>query len=81
MLYVFSKNVKTNFPEIHDSFTTFFSQDTMYLWQKGFLKMDVTQKNPMVSLTPDALDDEKIKMLDPNLKYTLKEIIRILQEK
>lgn len=53
----------------------------MYLWEKGFLQMDVTEKNPMVSLTSKAFDEEKIKALDSTEKYTLKEIIRILQEK
>jgi hypothetical protein len=53
----------------------------MYLWEKGFLQMDVTEKNPMVSLTSQAFDEEKIKSLDPSHKYTLKEIIRLLQEK
>jgi len=40
--------------------------------------MDVTEKNPMVSLTKKALDEKEVMKLDKQKQYTLKEIIRVM---
>ena len=78
MLYNFTDKMKTINPSLHDEFSKYFSVETMALWQYGFLDMDVTDKNPMVRLTPKALDKEEVSKLNKNHQYTLKEIIRIL---
>jgi hypothetical protein len=78
MLYNFTDKMKTINPSLHDEFSKYFSVETMALWQYGFLDMDVTDKNPMVRLTPKALDKEEVAKLNKNHQYTLKEIIRIL---
>lgn len=78
MLYNFTDKIKTINPMLHDEFSKYFSTETMALWQHGFLDMDVTDKNPMVRLTPKALDKSEVSKLDKNHQYTLKEIIRIL---
>jgi hypothetical protein len=78
MLYNFTDKMKTINPSLHDEFSKYFSVETMALWQHGFLDMDVTDKNPMVRLTPKALNKEEVAKLNKNHQYTLKEIIRIL---
>jgi hypothetical protein len=50
----------------------------MALWSDGFLNMDVTEKNPIVSLTKKALDDEEVSKLSKDSQRTLKEIIRVI---
>jgi hypothetical protein len=53
----------------------------MALWEYGFLSMDVTEPNPIVSLTDKSFDQKEIAKLDKQHQYTLKEIIRIILNK
>lgn len=80
VLYNFTKKLETDFPEIHTHFMTFFSQETMFLWENGFIEMDVTEKNPMVSLTKKAFNQKEVNKLDKDKQYSLKELIRLLAE-
>lgn len=80
VLYNFTKTLQTDFPEIHTHFMTFFSQETMFLWENGFVEMDVTEKNPVVSLTRKAFDKKEVSKLDKDKQYSLKELIRLLSE-
>ena len=50
----------------------------MSLWSHGFLDMDVTEKNPIVTLTSKALDDVEVSRLSKESQATLKEIIRVI---
>lgn len=81
MLYNFTAKLKDVNPKLHDEFSTYFSMEVSGLWQNGFLDMDITEKNPKISLTPKALDAEEVAKLDKEKQYTLKEIIRILIDK
>jgi hypothetical protein len=53
-----------------------FSKDLEQLWELGFISMDVTHQNPMVSLTPKAFDENEIKLLDEDMRFSLSEIKR-----
>ena len=57
---------------------TYLSRETMSLWSDGFLDLDVTERNPMVSLTEKALNDSEVSKLSKEKQYTLKEIIRVI---
>lgn len=80
-LYNITHKMKDINPSLHDEFSNYFSQEAMALWQFGFISMDITLKNPVVNITPKALDADAIAQLDKNHQYTLKEIIRILKLK
>lgn len=80
-LFNITAKLKDVHPSLHDEFINYFSQETMALWEFGFLAMDVTDKNPIVKLTPKALDKDAVDQLDKEHQYTLKEIIRILKPK
>lgn len=77
-LYNFTDKMKNVNPELHNEMSTYFSRETMALWQYGFISMDITMPNPMVRLTPKAFEQEEVDKLDKNHQYTLKEIIRIM---
>jgi hypothetical protein len=47
----------------------------MALWEKGFLNMNPTELNPMVTLTDFALNEEAVASLHPDLRRTLIMII------
>lgn len=78
MLYNFTDKLKDINPKLHNEFSTYFSTEISGLWENGFIEMDVTEKNPMVSLTKKALDEKEVMKLDKQKQYTLKEIIRVM---
>lgn len=78
MLYTFSKDLENINPELHKLVLDNFLSSAMKLWELGFINMNVTEKNPMVSLTKSAFDEEKINQLDEDMQFSLKEIKRNL---
>ncbi len=78
ILYNFTDKIKDINPKLHNEFSTYFSTEISGLWENGFIEMDITEKNPMISLTKKALDEKEIKKLDKQKQYTLKEIIRVI---
>lgn len=77
-VYNFTEKLIDVSPELHSEVSTYFSRETLDLWQEGFLDMDVTEKNPVVRLTQKALNEIEVANLDKEKQYTLKEIIRII---
>jgi len=77
-LYNFTEKLIDVNPELYREVSQYFSKEAMSLWSEGFLDMDVTEKNPMVSLTPKALDEQEVAKLTKDKQYTLKEIIRVI---
>jgi len=78
MLYNFTHKLESVNPELHNEFSRYFSTEVYGLWENGFLDMDVTDKNPKISITQKALDPKQVAKLDKDRQYTLKEIIRII---
>lgn len=79
-LYNFTHKLKDVSPELDQEMQTFFSQEMMFLWENGFVEMDVTEVDPIVKLTNKAFDDKEVLKLDKNKQYTLKDIIRQLRK-
>ncbi len=77
-VYNFTEKLIDVSPELHSEVSTYFSRETMALWQEGFLDMDITEKNPIVRLTQKALNEIEVANLNKDKQYTLKEIIRII---
>ena len=80
-LYNFTSKLQDINPDLHNEMSTYFSRETMALWQHGFIAMDVTAKEPTINLLPKAFNKEEVDKLKENNKYTLKEIIRIIMDK
>jgi energy-converting hydrogenase Eha subunit G len=78
MLYNFTDKLKDINPELFKDMSDYISRETMALWVDGFLDIDVTEKNPLVTLTEKAFDETEIKKLSKEKEYTLREIIRIV---
>jgi hypothetical protein len=77
-IYNFTEKLIEVSPELHKEVSIYFSRETMSLWSEGFLDMDVTEKNPMVTLTEKAFNDSEIEKLSKEKQGTLKEIIRVI---
>lgn len=81
VLYNFTEKLKDVHPQLHSEQSKYFASETMALWENGFISMDITETNPIVSLTPKAFDSDEIKKLNKDHQYTLKEIIRIIMKR
>jgi hypothetical protein len=68
-------------PKLSKEMSIYFSESTMRLWQKGFIDMDVTIEDPLVTLAEKAFDLKAIDSLDKEEKIIIQEIIRVLSEK
>lgn len=77
-MYNFTEKLIDISPELHKEVALYFSRETMSLWSKGFLDMDVTEANPMVMLTQKAFDENEISRLSKESRYTLMEIMRVI---
>jgi hypothetical protein len=78
MLYTFNKDLEKINPELHKLVLDNFISSAMKLWELGFINMDVTSNNPMVSLTSRAFNETNINELDEDMQFSLKEIKRNL---
>lgn len=76
MLYSFSKDLEKTNPQLHQLIMDNFYMSALKLWELGFISMDITHKNPMVGLTPKAFDEDQIKGLDEDMRFSLGEIKR-----
>lgn len=56
IVYNITEKLKELAPELYDGFLDLLKGSVMSLWEKGFLNMDITQENPLVSPTELALD-------------------------
>ena len=68
-------------PELSKEMSIYFSETTMRLWEKGFINMDVTLKDPLVTLGEKSFDVKLLESLSKEEKTIMQEIIRVLSEK
>lgn len=80
MLFNFTEKLKDVDPQLYNKMTDFFHQELMSLWEKGYISMDVTEKNPTVSLTQKALDEVTSGNLSVEQRIYLEDIIKKLSE-
>ena len=80
IMYTFTNKLKDFSKDLQNEVNLYFSQEMMALWEYGFIDMDITDDNPMVSLTEKAFDNEEVQKLKVNNKMTLKEVLRVLKE-
>jgi hypothetical protein len=55
-------------------------QQVLYLWEIGFISMDVSQENPVINLTPKAYDQKSIDTLPDFTRANLFFIIKSIEE-
>ena len=78
ILYNFTDKLGDLYPELQSAVNNLFSIQMMQLWELGIIAMDVTEENPIVTLTDKAFDQELINSLDEDLLHTLNEAKRTL---
>jgi hypothetical protein len=78
-LYAFTESIKEIDPEMARQSEEFFNRTLYLLWEQGFLAMDITQTNPVISLMPKALEEEEVSRLDLDTRIILSSIIEALR--
>ena len=78
LLYNFTDKLEDLYPELQSAVNNLFSMQMMQLWELGLVSMDVTEQNPIVTLTDKSFDKELISSLDEDLLHTLNEAKRTL---
>lgn len=81
MLYSFSPDIETKAPGIFEVMMDFRMRDVRQLWALGFLDMDIAEVNPLVRLTSKAFNKEELAKLDKDLRISLEEIKRHMEQK
>lgn len=81
MLYSFSDDLSTKAPAIYKMVQKMHMDDIYYLWEKGFLSMDATVANPMVNITPLALNEGLVAELPEHLQLLLEQIMDAMRER
>ncbi len=80
-LYRTTDRLKDLDSKLSEEISLYFSDMTLKLWEKGFIDMDVTDRDPMVTLGPKSFNPDSIKSLEKNERVVIEEIIRVLHNK
>jgi hypothetical protein len=78
-LYSFTDKIAEIDPEIARHSEMMFNQTLAFLWERGFLSINMAEENPLVSLTEKALDEDAVASLDVNTRLILSSIIEALR--
>jgi len=78
-LYSFTDKIAEIDPEIAKHSEIMFHETIAFLWEQGFLNINMADDNPLVSLTEKALDEEAVASLDINTRLALNSIIEALR--
>ena len=81
MLYSFTPKIQELMPDLYEEHIRGVNSEVMNLWEKGFLNLDLFVKDPIITITAKALNKEEIKGLSKQERWSLFEIIRLLQRK
>ena len=79
-LYKFTDKLQETDPDLYDAIRQRMYGEIMFLWQAGFIAMDVTVDNPIVKLTDKAFDKEALEELPEQIKANLIALIRSMSE-
>ena len=81
LLYSFTPKIKEIMPDLYQEHMHNVNAEIMNLWEKGFINLDLFQPDPLITLTLKALDKEEVKVLSKQERWSLFEIVRLLQRK
>lgn len=76
-LYQFTEKMFEIAPQIYHEMLEQFEKDIMMLWTNGFVSMDPTSANPVVSLTPKAFTQDEVDKLSIEQQLVLEDVKRM----
>jgi hypothetical protein len=78
LLYAFTPKIKELMPELYEDHISSVNTEIMGLWEKGYINIDLFQKDPIITLSEKALNKEEVDKLSKKDQWSLHEIRRIL---
>ena len=78
-LYQFTPKLKEISPVLYEEHVNHVNGELMRLWEKGFLDINLVEDNPVVRLTPKALDESELARLTKEDRWGIEEIKRLLK--
>lgn len=78
ILYVFTPKVKELMPDLYEQHLNFVNDELMVLWEKGYVNIDFFKEDPPISLTEKAFNDDEIKTLSLEERWSLNELKRAI---
>jgi hypothetical protein len=79
-LYSFTEEAKRIIPDLKRQLDEEFYQSIAYLWEHGFLDMDIESDNPTVTLKEKALNHNEVALLPEIHRTSLISIIEVLSQ-
>jgi hypothetical protein len=79
-LYSFTEEAKRIIPDLKRQLDDEFYQSITYLWEHGFLDMDIESSNPTVTLKEKALDRNEVALLPEIHRTSLISIVEVLKQ-
>jgi hypothetical protein len=79
-LYKVSPSLYDQIPDLGERLQAAFLDEIYNLWIKGMVNMDATKTNPIVSLTENAFDEEKVAELTIEERHTLFVIMQAMRQ-
>ncbi len=80
-LYSFTPKIKELMPDVYQDHIKSVNDEVMNLWEKGFLDIDLFLEDPIITITRKATSREAIGTLSKEEKWSLSEIVRLLNRK
>ena len=81
ILYSFTPKIEKLMPDLYEEHRKTVNVEVMNLWEKGFLNLDLFASDPIITITEKALNKEEIEGLSKQERWSLFEILRLLQSK
>ena len=81
LLYNLTPKAKELMPAFYEEHINTVNGQIMNLWQKGYLNLELFDKDPKITITQKALDLEKISQLSQEEQWSLEEVKRLLKLK
>lgn len=81
IIYKVTDKMKEVNPLLFEEHQNHVHDETMFLWENGFLDIDVTEVNPIVKLTPKAFNPDAVARLPLLKRLALEDIKSILIKK
>lgn len=79
-LYRVSPELYEKIPDLEEKLQDAFLDEVYNLWTKGMVNMDATKANPLVSLTENAFDSEKVAELTVEERHTLFVVMQAMRQ-
>lgn len=79
MLYSFTDKARELMPEMWSRAQQIFNDTIMFLWEQGFLNINMSDADPVVSVAPKALDESAVAELSREYQQALRIILEALR--